>query len=89
MSPSAQAAFDGWINSETWHTRHRLNEELFFRFVWVVIEESEPRPSAADIAQEILGRWDGRLAKQLLEDAAQHYADLYFTLCNFADQRPR
>jgi hypothetical protein len=88
MSPSAQAAFDGWINTETWHTRHSFDDQRFFRFVWAVIQEGDPRPSAADIEQEILAKWHGRLAEEYLDDRARHYADLYFTLCDFADQRP-
>lgn len=88
MDPIVQNAFDGWIKPETWHTGHALDDNRFFRFVWVAATHSKSSPGEDEIEQMIIHNWKGRLAPEYLKDKARKYASLYVTLSDFAKVRP-
>lgn len=89
FSPEVQAAFKGWVDVDTWHTTHPLDEKRFFRFVWTAAEalDRDEDISESAIEQAILERWRGKLDNEFLEERAREWASLYRTLLDFWQAR--
>lgn len=82
FSTAAQTAFDGWLNVDTWHTTHPLDEGRFHRFVWAAVHAGDDVPES-DVERAILSKYNGKLDKDFLEERAHELAMLYRTLLDF------
>lgn len=90
LSPCVQKEFDNWINRAQWHTGHRTDEELFFRFVYAIVQFSRKQlPADDDIESLILQKWRGKMGDAVLEEKAAYYSNLYSTLSHFAQFRKK
>ena len=90
LSKTIQEAFDNWINKTEWYTGHRTDEELFFRFVYTVVQYSRKQiPAEDEIENFILQKWRGRIGDAVLEEKAAYYSRLYVTLSHFAKFRKK
>ncbi len=82
LSTAAQTAFNGWLNVDTWHTSHQLDEARFHRFVWAAVREGDD-VSESEVEREIVSRFSGKLDKDYLQKIAHKWATLYRTLLDF------
>lgn len=89
LPPTIQTAFDGWVDLDTWHSNHALDEARFHRFVWSVVQHpTAVSPSEEDIKQLIKDKWKGRLESEYLDKKAQDASSLYVNLLDFGRAQP-
>lgn len=77
-------ALDGWLNIETWHTSHHLDETRFHRAVYKVLKENEPNAiTPDDIIAYINQKYSGKFETGYLNMRTSEAAERFHLLSEF------
>lgn len=78
-------AFDLFLSAPTWHTKHELDEERFFRTLRSVIHLPDFDPEG--LKMYIMKVKNGELTDGALTDAAEHYSGIAEVVMKYLDSQ--
>jgi len=77
-------ALDGWLNVDTWHTSHPLDETRFHRAVLKVLKANEPNTiTPDDVIAYINQKYSGKIEPGFLSLRTSEAAERFELLSEF------
>lgn len=74
---------DKWLDVETWHTFHPLDEERFYKSVYRLMAINTPHPEPEQLRDYILAKKTDSLEANYLEQTISRYVSKYDVIYSF------